>query len=109
MDWKVLNEEGQLQEIIKNSGTRTQIIFKHSSRCAISAVAKGRLERAPAPANVDFYFLDLVRYRSVSNKIAEIFGIYHESPQVLMVRNGVCIYDESHMGINMQEIASQLI
>lgn len=104
----MLNEEGQLQEIIKNSEIRPQLIFKHSSRCAISAVAKGRLERAEAPGNVDFYFLDLLRYRSVSNKIAEIFGVHHESPQVLMVRNGVCIYDESHMGINMPEIASQL-
>lgn len=104
MDWKVLNEESQLKDIINLSETRTQVIFKHSIRCSISAVAKSRLDRFNAPAGVDFYYLDLIRYRNISSKISEIFRVHHESPQVLVIRNGECVYDESHMGINFDEI-----
>ena len=104
MDWKVLSDVAELQEIINRSALKPQVIFKHSIRCSISSVAKGRLDRSDAPSNVDFYYLDLVNHREISNKIAEVFMIDHESPQVLVIRNGKCVYDESHMGINMQEI-----
>ena len=106
MDWKELREENELQEIITKSAVRPQVIFKHSTRCSISSVAKGRLDREQAPYNTDFYYLDLVRYRSVSNKIADVFGVHHESPQVLVIKDGQCVYDESHMGIRMDEITS---
>ena len=108
MDWKVLTEERQLDEIVKNSAERAQIIYKHSTRCSISSVVKGRLERSDAPAKADFYYLDLIRYRGVSNRIAELFFVEHESPQVLVIRNGDCIYDESHLGINMNDIAAHV-
>jgi bacillithiol system protein YtxJ len=107
MDWKVLTDESQLQEIIAASQERPQIIFKHSTRCSISSVAKSRLDRSTAPHNTDFYFLDLIRYRSLSNKISETFKVHHESPQVLVISKGSCIYDESHMGIDMEEIKEQ--
>ncbi len=104
MDWKVLSDEAELDEIVRRSEIRPQVIFKHSVRCSISSVAKGRLERFDKPSHMDFYFLDLIRYRDVSNKISEKFLVEHESPQVLVIKNGVCIYDESHISINMQDI-----
>lgn len=104
MEWKVLSDVAELDEIINRSASKPQVIFKHSIRCSISSVAKGRLDRSDSPSNVDFYYLDLVNYREISNKIAEVFMIDHESPQVLVIRNGECVYDESHMGINMQDI-----
>ena len=109
MNWKDLTEESQLTEIKEASKTRPQVIFKHSTRCSISAVAKSRLERGTPPAAVDFYFLDLIRHRPVSNKIAEVFSVYHESPQILLIKNGECVYDESHSGISMADIEDQLI
>lgn len=66
-----------------------------------------RLERSEAPAGIDFYFLDLISYRNISNRIAEEFNVYHESPQVLLIRNGECVYDESHMSIRMDELTEQ--
>jgi bacillithiol system protein YtxJ len=108
MDWKVLQDESELQEIIRRSELRPQVIFKHSIRCSISSVAKGRLDRSKTPENADFYYLDLVNYRNISNKIAELFGIHHESPQVLIIKMGVCVYDESHMAINMQDISEEV-
>ncbi|HEY4206509.1 MAG TPA: bacillithiol system redox-active protein YtxJ [Puia sp.] len=107
MNWIALHSESQLEDIRRASALRPQVIFKHSTRCSTSALVKNRLERAAKPEDVDFYYLDLLNYRPVSNKIAESFRIHHESPQVLVIRNGECIYDESHLGISMDEIADR--
>jgi bacillithiol system protein YtxJ len=104
MNWIPLQTETQLEEIRERSTGRPQVIFKHSTRCSTSAVVKGRLERAEKPDAIDFYFLDLISYRPVSNKVADLFRIDHESPQILLIRDGQCIYDESHMGITMADI-----
>jgi bacillithiol system protein YtxJ len=104
MNWIPLHTESQLEEIKTRSTNRPQLIFKHSTRCSTSAVVKGRLERAKGPESIDFYYLDLLNHRPVSNKIADLFQIDHESPQVLLIRDGQCIYDESHMGITMADI-----
>jgi bacillithiol system protein YtxJ len=107
MNWIPLTKEEQLTELIERSNTVPQVIFKHSTRCGTSSMVLSRLERSDAPVSVDFYFLDLIRYRDISNRIAEQFHVYHESPQVLLIKNGQCIYDESHMGIRMDELAEQ--
>ena len=107
MNWINLTNEEQLQQIKLNSNSKPQLIFKHSTRCSISSVAKNRLERSLQHDEVDFYFLDLIQHRLISNKIAEDFKVYHESPQILLIKNGECIYDESHSGIDMEEIIEQ--
>ena len=107
MDWIQLTTAAQLADIRELSKKKPQLIFKHSTRCSISSVAKNRLERSSTPANVDFYFLDLIQNRDISAKIAEEFSVFHESPQVLLIKNGDCIYDESHSGINMADIEEQ--
>ena len=107
MDWKELTSEDQLESIKKDSDQIPQVIFKHSTRCSISSMAKSRLERAACPEQLSFHLLDLIRYRSLSNKIEEQFNVYHESPQVLIIRNGECVYDESHNGISMDDIIAQ--
>lgn len=104
MKWIPLQTENQLEELSKRSAERPQVIFKHSTRCSTSALVKSRLERGQEPWDIDFYFLDLISYRPISNKIAESFRVPHESPQVLIIRNGECIYDESHLGISMDDI-----
>lgn len=107
MDWIEITAAAQLAGIKELSKSKPQVIYKHSTRCSISSVVKNRLERGTTPANVDFYYLDLIRHRDISNKIAEDFAVYHESPQVLLIRNGECVYDESHSGITMDEIEEQ--
>jgi bacillithiol system protein YtxJ len=104
MNWINLESEQQLDEIRERSAIRTQVIFKHSTRCPTSQLVKKRLERTEPPQTIDFYYLDLISHRPVSNKVSEAFQVYHESPQVLVIRDGKCIYDESHMGIEMDEI-----
>jgi bacillithiol system protein YtxJ len=107
MNWINLTQEEQLQQIKINSKNKPQVIFKHSTRCSISSMAKNRLEKSAQPDEIDFYFLDLIKYRPISNKIAELFKVYHASPQILLIKNDECVYDESHSGIDMGEIIEQ--
>ncbi len=107
MKWISLLNEDQLTEINRISFDTPQVIFKHSTRCSISSVAKNRLERAESPSNINFYYLDLIAFRELSNKIAETYQVHHESPQVLLIKNGECIFDESHNAINMDELVEQ--
>jgi bacillithiol system protein YtxJ len=108
MEWIHLTDEEQLNNIIVKSQEKAQIIFKHSNRCSISSVALQRLQKANPPGEIDFYFLDLIRYRPLSNKIAEVFKVRHESPQVLMIKDGECVFNESHLGIDMHDIVDRV-
>ena len=107
MNWIPLTSEKQLQEINEISKSKPQLIFKHSIRCGVSSMAKSRLERSQPPGSIDFYYLDLINYRQLSNRLSELYKVVHESPQVLLIRNGECVYEESHSGIRMEEIVEQ--
>jgi bacillithiol system protein YtxJ len=101
MNWKEFIDESGLEAIKKLSTEKTQVIFKHST---ISSMAKSRLERSTEPDGIDFNYLDLITHRNISNKIANDFDVEHASPQILIIKNGACVYDESHNAINMEEI-----
>ena len=104
MNWMPLESQEQLDEILRNSKEKTQLIFKHSTRCSISLMAKDRLDRSMLSDNINCYYLDLLAHRNISNKIADVFSVQHESPQVLLIKNGNCTYDESHSAISPDEI-----
>lgn len=106
MNWKQLTSVGQLDEIVERSKETPVLIFKHSTRCSISSMAKFRLEDDwDFPANeLEPYYLDLIAFRNISGAVADRFSIHHESPQVLLIRNGECTYDESHLDISVNEI-----
>jgi bacillithiol system protein YtxJ len=105
MEWNKLESVDQLDLIDAESKEQDVLIFKHSTRCSISSAALARLERswnASVPAKV--YYLDLLEFRPVSNAIAARYGVEHQSPQALLIRNGACIYHESHMGISVEDM-----
>ena len=108
MNWIELTNETQLEQIKEKSKEQSIVIFKHSTRCSISSMAKNRLERETIAENIPFYYLDLINHRSISNKIAADFHVHHQSPQILVIKNGECIYEDSHNGINMQDITEQI-
>ncbi len=108
MNWIELSDIAQLNEIYTNSYQKTAVIFKHSTRCSVSSMVLHRLEKTAIPSDIDFYFLDLIKHRDISNMIAEKYSVYHESPQVLIIKDGECVYDESHNGIYMDDILNQL-
>lgn len=107
MNWNFLAEESQLNGLIDKSYARPQLIYKHSTRCNISSIALNRLQKGPFPESIDFYLLDLLANRSLSNKVAEKLHVHHESPQVILVYKGEAVYDESHLSIGMDEIIEQ--
>jgi bacillithiol system protein YtxJ len=110
MDWIPLVREEQLKEISAMSFSKPVALFKHSTRCGISAMAKNRLETKwdIDSTELPIYYLDLLQYRDISNTIASSFGIQHESPQLLLIRNGKCIYDASHSGVSVDGVKQAL-
>ena len=108
MNWIPIIALEQLEEIRMRSVQTPQLIFKHSTRCVISVMIKSRLERSEIPSGVDFYYLDLLQYRPISNLIADSFSVHHQSPQILLIQNGECVYEESQNAITMDEIIEQI-
>jgi bacillithiol system protein YtxJ len=106
LNWVVLETEAQLAEARQRSWERPVLLFKHSTRCEISSIAKYRLEDDWdfEENQLEAFYLDLIRFRSVSTAIADTFGVYHESPQVLLLVNGECVFDASHLDITVAEI-----
>ena len=111
MNWNKLTSEEQIDQVIAASEEKPVLLFKHSTRCSISSMSLDRLLRNWKPEDADKitpYYLDLIAFRSVSNRVAERFGVPHESPQVLLIQNGKVTYHESHYGISYAEIKSQV-
>lgn len=108
ISWKGLDSIGTLEKAIEASLTQDIIIFKHSTTCSISHMAKMRLEDSWDLQDIDAYYLDLKAYRKISDQVAEIFKVHHESPQILLIRKGECIYDASHFDISVAELKETL-
>ena len=108
MNWSILTTSEELAALLKKSFINPQLIFKHSTRCSISRVIKTRLEKSAIPPFIDFYYLDLLAYSSLSNTISQQLDVYHASPQVLLIKDGQCIYDESQLAVYMNDIVAQV-
>lgn len=110
MNWQHLTDINQISDIVTTSSKQPDeiqavLIFKHSTRCSISSMALSRLENKWASnSKIPTYYLDLIKYREISNTIAESFNVEHKSPQVLLIKNGKCIYNASHSSINVIDI-----
>ncbi|MEZ7514395.1 bacillithiol system redox-active protein YtxJ [Flavobacterium frigidarium] len=101
MDWEPLNHIDQLNEIIAESKDKPVAIFKHSTRCSISRMALKQFENEfDFPEKVTPYFLDLIAFREISNDIASRFGVQHQSPQLILIKNGKAVYNTSHSDID---------
>tara|TARA_R100001369_G_scaffold75450_2_gene104331 strand:+ start:3927 stop:4325 length:399 start_codon:yes stop_codon:yes gene_type:complete len=106
--WHVLSTMEQLEEIIEESKSKPVAIFKHSTRCGISRMVLKQFEK-----NYDLddnqlklYFLDLLQNRDISNEIAARFKVHHESPQMIVLKDGEVIHHDSHQGIDANHLKS---
>jgi len=110
INWLELSDTDQVDQIIQSSSEKPQLIFKHSTNCGISARMKAQLEEGwDIDGNlIDVHYLDLLSYRSVSNYIAETSGVYHQSPQVLLFKEGKVVLDASHHAIKAEAIKNEL-
>jgi bacillithiol system protein YtxJ len=111
LNWLPLETEQQLDSIVQLSSEKdvdAVAIFKHSTRCSISSMAKSRLERSwnTGQKKIPIYYLDLLAFRSISNEIARRFSIEHESPQLIFIKNGKAIQYASHTSITADLVDS---
>ncbi|MFD1162031.1 bacillithiol system redox-active protein YtxJ [Hwangdonia seohaensis] len=106
LPWIPLNELTQLDSIKNQSDTKTQVIFKHSTRCGISRMVMKQFVDAYNFTEKDFdlYYLDLLNYREVSNEVGYKFQVLHESPQLLVIKNGAVVSHASHGAINALDL-----
>ena len=98
LNWKRLTEMNQLDDIEVTSQKKPVVIFKHSTRCGISRMVFNQFEANAdfEEDDVDLYYLDLLSYRNISNEIAERFQVFHQSPQMLIIKNGQVVHHSSH-------------
>jgi bacillithiol system protein YtxJ len=109
INWTSLTNLKQLDEIVLLSNKKPVAIFKHSTRCSISRFALKQFENEFDSADAtDTYFLDLIEHRDVSNEIASRFQVVHQSPQLLLIKNGQSVYDVSHSDIDAGVLAERL-
>lgn len=110
IEWISLNSVDQLEDIKAASSVKPQVIFKHSTTCGISRMVLNMFTSSNAiePRTMDMYFLDLLANRDVSNAVAEKFQVMHQSPQMLIIKNGVVVAHDSHGAINELELANYI-
>jgi bacillithiol system protein YtxJ len=106
MKWHTINSVNDIEAIIDRSHVVPCLILKHSTRCSISSMAKSRVEMSWdfSDDQVEAYYLDLIAYRDVSNYISNEFDVPHQSPQALLIENGKCTYDASHLNIRVSDL-----
>ncbi len=109
MAFHKLTQNGQVDALREASKARPQLIFKHSTRCSISSMVWARVEeRLPElDAVIDIHFLDLIAHRTVSNYVADVLNERHESPQALLLSGGEVILEQSHMGVQPDELLEE--
>lgn len=109
--WHALTHSEQLEEIERESEKMPVVIFKHSTRCGISRMVLNNFERnydLPKDKQVKLYMLDLIANRNISNEVADRFGVRHESPQMIIIRDRKVVHHASHQGVDLQDVKSQI-
>jgi len=109
VNWKELTDLGQLNEISTLSHDKPVAIFKHSTRCSVSRMALKQFENEfNSSDKVTPYFLDLIENRAISNEITIRFAVAHQSPQLILIKDGKAIYHVSHSDIDAEELNGKL-
>lgn len=99
--WRQLTDLGQLNEIIAESTDKPVLVFKHSTRCGVSRMVLKQFENEfDLHEKITPYFLDLLEHRDVSNEIASRFGVFHQSPQLIVIKDGKALFNDSHGSID---------
>lgn len=107
MNWNTLKNISDLDTVNNLSKSQKILLFKHSTRCSISAASLDRVERNWKDSDSEKllpFYLDLLNHRDVSNEIARMYDVEHQSPQVLVIKDGKCIYSETHYAISYDDL-----
>lgn len=100
--WHYLESEQDLDQAVQQSHGKKVVIFKHSTQCGVSRMVLKNFEKEISSVDKDavFYYLDLLKYRPLSNKIELDFGVRHQSPQMIVLVNGQAVANASHQDVS---------
>ncbi|WP_166384779.1 MULTISPECIES: bacillithiol system redox-active protein YtxJ [unclassified Polaribacter] len=101
LNWIPLTSMEELEKIKEISKTEAVLIFKHSTRCGISSMVIKQFEKlfTEEHKNLKVYYLDLLNYRNISDEVGYTFQVMHQSPQLIVVKNGISIESAAHYDI----------
>ena len=109
MDWKTLNSAEDWENAVATSHNAPIVVFKHRTRCSVSRMALKMTEQLwDLPESTQAYFLDLLANRDISNAIAHEMQVQHQSPQLLCIHNGKCVFHANHGNIDPVEVKPYL-
>ena len=110
LSWTPLISIEEINNIKEISKIQSILIFKHSIRCGISRMVMKQFESLFNEENkhLKVYYLDLLNFREVSSKLSEVFQVIHQSPQLLVVKNGISVYQESHYEITKVNLSKYI-
>ncbi len=108
---KEIDSISELESIVASGETNDIFIFKHSSRCGISAVVKSKFAKwldSIEDKNV-VLVIDVIENRDLSKEIEKKLSIKHESPQLIWIRNWKVIWYGSHFEISQSNLNKNLV
>lgn len=110
MKWRTITTEEDIEEMVRQSQSTACLVYKHSTRCTMSEMIKYILEEEWDFGETELipYYLDILAHKKLAAKIADDFQVYHQSPQVLLIQEGECTFDEDHKAISVEEIREHL-
>lgn len=110
INWIPLKSIEELEKINEISKQEVIAIFKHSTRCGISRMVIKLFEKQfdESMSNLKVYYLDLLNYRELSNEVGYKYQVLHQSPQLLVIKNGIVLESASHYDITTVNLKSYI-
>lgn len=112
MSYTDVTSTAALAEMITLSEQQPVLFFKHSRTCGISDRAFREFERylqSPESTQVRNCVIVVQTAREVSNSLARLMGIEHETPQAILVRDGRAVWNDSHMALKSEALKMAVV
>ena len=99
-----IDDQAALENLITDSKSKPVVVFKHSNACSISSRAYREMEKLDGQVNI----LEVQSAREVSREFANLTGVRHETPQVIVLRDGKAVWNASHFDVKADDVARAL-
>jgi bacillithiol system protein YtxJ len=99
-DFFRIDDRATLDNLLTDSSRKPVIVFKHSNACSISARAYREMEQLGERVNI----LEVQSAREISRELANLTGVRHETPQVIILRDGKAVWNASHFDVKAAEV-----
>ena len=102
---RAIEDQATLDEAL---GSRRAVLYKHSTRCPVSAYVFEEVRTfAESHPAWKVFLLKVIEQRTLSDVVAAQLAVPHQSPQVFIIKDGHCVWNASHSDINEQVLVQQ--